>query len=104
MKVEIEGDWMLEDEVRQDLAGAPDRELGRLRGRVAELKLSIEPIARTGKTLCQVTVRLANHVQVFACGHERDVRSAALKALRRARGQIAASMRRRRARLALATV
>lgn len=97
MKIAIQGDSMLDDDTRRHIAGAPERVLGRLRRRVAELHLRIEPVARTGKTLCQVTVRTAGRVQVLASDRDLDARSAVLNALRRTRNQVGRALRRRRA-------
>lgn len=98
MKIDIEGDIVLDDEARQEIAGAPDRVLGRLRGRIAELNVRIAPVARTGKTLVQVTARLAGHVQVMGSDRSTDARSAVVNALRRTRQQVGRVLRHQRRR------
>ena len=89
MKFDIKGHVaMLDNETKEKIAAARERLFGRLRERIAEVDVRIDHIAQSGATLCQVTVRTANHVQVLTRHRDRDALKAVLTALERARLQI----------------
>ena len=95
MKTEINGHLaMLDGETGAQIVAARDRLFGRLRERVAELDLNIQHVAATGTTLCQVTVRTANRIQILARHRDRDVLQAVVTALQRARSQAGRAFRR----------
>src|SRR6056297_1272995 len=97
MKIEITGDAILDDDARRDIDADTTRVLGRLRNRVRDLDLRIETMASGGKSLCQVTVRLANHVLIVGRDRHHNVRCAAYNALRRTKRQLERALRRHRA-------
>jgi len=89
MRVDISGHVaMLDEETKEKIAAAREHLFGRLRDRIAELDVRVDHVAQTGSTLCQVTVRTANRVQVLARHRDRDALKTVLTALERARNQI----------------
>lgn len=97
MKIEITADILLDDDARRDIDADTTRVLGRLRHRIRDLDLRIETMASGGKSLCQVTVRLANHVLIVGRDRHHNVRCAAYNALRRTKRQLERTLRRHRA-------
>jgi glycyl-tRNA synthetase beta subunit len=94
MRFDINGHAaMLDEETKDKIAAARERLFGRLRDRIAELDVRVDHIAQTGSTLCQVTVRTANRVQVLARHRDRDALKAVLTALERARNQITRALK-----------
>jgi len=94
MKLDINGHVaMLDQETTEKIAAAREHIFGRLRDRIAELDVRIDHVAQTGSTLCQVTVRTANRVQVLARHRDRDALKAAVTALERARIQITRALK-----------
>ena len=94
MRFDINGHVaMLDQDTKDKIAAARERLFGRLRDRIAGVDVRIDHIAQTGSTLCQVTVRTANRVQVLARHRDRDALKAVLTALERARHQIARALR-----------
>ena len=65
---------------------------------IAEIDVNIGYIARTGATLCEVSVRMSNHVQILARERDLDASKAILRALERARLQASQSLQRARQR------
>jgi glycyl-tRNA synthetase beta subunit len=97
MRFDINGHVaMLDEETKAKITAARERLFGRLRDRIAELDVRVDHIAQTGSTLCLVTVRTDNRVQVLARHRDRDALKAALTALERARIQIARAFRAKR--------
>ena len=89
MKFDINGHVaMLDEETKEQIAAARDRLFGRLRDRIAELDVRVDHLAQSGSTLCQVTVKTANRVQILARHRDRDALKAVLTALEQARLQI----------------
>jgi hypothetical protein len=89
MRFDINGHVaMLDEETKKKITAERERLFGRLRDRIAEFDVRVDHIAQTGSTLCQVTVRTANRVQVLARHRDRDALTAVLTALQRAHLQI----------------
>ena len=84
---------MLDRETKEKIAAARERLFGRLRDRIAELDVSVDHIAQTGATLCQVSVRTADRIQVLARHRDRDALKAVVTALERARAQVRRAFR-----------
>jgi hypothetical protein len=99
MRTHLEGSLALLDETTKDeIATARERAFGRLRGRIDEVNVRIDPVARTGGTLCQVTVRTADRIQVLARHRDRDALRAVMTALQSARRQVVRGLHRARRR------
>jgi hypothetical protein len=94
MKSALTGDVaMLDPETKEKIAAARERLFGRLRDRIAELDVSVDHVAQTGATLCQVRVLAAGRIQVLARHRDRDALKAVVTALERARLQIRRAFR-----------
>ena len=86
MKIDIRGTVaMLDRRTTTEIAAACERLFGRARERIAGLDLHFDHVTRTGATVCDVTVRTGDHLQVLARHRDQDALTAALTALERAR-------------------
>jgi len=84
---------MLDEETKKKIAAARERLFGRLRDRIAGLDVRVDHIGQTGATLCQVTVKTENRIQVLTRHRDRDALKAVLTALERARIQVGRALR-----------
>jgi ribosome-associated translation inhibitor RaiA len=88
MNTDIKGDVaMLESETREAIAAPRERLFRRIRKHIASLDVHVAHVARTGATLCEVTVRTAHRVQILARHRDQDALTAAKMALEKARRQ-----------------
>jgi ribosome-associated translation inhibitor RaiA len=94
MRFDIHGHIaMLDKQTREKIAEAREHLFGRFHDLISELDVRVDHSAQTGATLCQVTVRTANRVQVLARHRDRDALNAVLTALERARLQFGRALR-----------
>jgi ribosome-associated translation inhibitor RaiA len=104
MKTALSGDVsMLDRTTREKAAAIPRKILERFSKHIAHVDVHVSHLMPTGSTLCEVTVRLADHVQVMARDRNQDALKAITKALERARVQVSQSVqpaRRRRSKAA----
>ena len=101
MKTALSGDVaMLDRTTREKAAAIPRKILERFSKRIAHVDVHVSHLMPTGSTLCEVTVRLADHVQVIARDRNQDALKAITKALERVRvqGQVSQSVQRARRR------
>jgi hypothetical protein len=105
MNVSITGDVaMLDRKTRNKTQDLPQRMFQRLSRQIADIDLSIRHIARTGSTLCEVTVRTYDRMQVVSRDRDQDASAAIQRTLERAKVQVGQSIKRARRRSVAALV